>query len=1039
MKWRIAAVIGLLSFISTTVYSQTREITGTVSSDDGQGGLPGVTILIKGKSQGTTTDFDGDYSISALPTDTLVFSFIGYKPLSKVVGNRTVIPVELTLDVEELAEVVVIGYGTIKKSDLTGSVGSLKVENLENRAVTQVEQALSGQIAGVQVTQSNGMPGAPITIRVRGIGTVNNADPLYVVDGILLTDISFLNPADIKSLEVLKDASATAIYGSRGANGVVLISTRSGNMPNKTTVVFNSYMGVQDLWRVPGVTDRDGFVQLVNESRLNAGQTIYEDFEESNIQNLDNTDWVDAITRKAMMQDHYLSVSGGSGKNSYSLSVGSMKQDGIILSSQYARQTARLSLNSQVNKFVQAGANVGFASSKRKLSEGEGEASSNRAGPLLGAMSADPTMPIRREDGEFQVLPNTGTYNPVANLNYFDNDIRENRVVGSLFAEVTFFEGLKYNGNFGITLANKHYKEYDHTFDMSIPGVPWDRPTSLLTQKEEESFRYTINNILTFSKKIDKHDFSIMVGRTAEQATYEFVNVVAGNTPSNRPEDQYIESTDGNGAVRGYLEKSDAIISYLARAIYSYDGKYLMTASYRKDYSNKFIRENIGAGFPSFSLGWNISKEGFMQNISGLDFLKIRAGWGQVGNQNIPNFAYTSLVYKREEGQGSIGSTGNHGFDYPFGGKEKNGSVNVNAENPNVTWETTEQINLGTDAEFLDGKISFSADYFIKDTERMLLTVPLPGSVGVSGTQVNAGSVRNTGIELTLSHKNRINDFNYDISGNITFIDNEVISLGNGDALIGGGGVTRTDVGYDISSFWGWSTAGVFQDEKQIEEYNALDGDATTPYQNGAAPGDLIFKDINGKDENGNYTGVPDGKIDDADQQVIGSPIPDFTFGVNINASYKAFDFTLSLQGVYGNELYYNQLWALYFNSRTNFSDVALNRWTPEKPSNTYPRLTNSDANNNQRDSDFFVKDGSFMRLKNVQLGYNLPTKLINKIGVQKFRIYVAAQNLFTFTKYEGFDPEIGQSDKNQNLAIGIDNGSYPLSRVFFTGVNLTF
>lgn len=1036
--------IFLLGFLilSNLLQAQSLKVSGKVSSTDQKDGLPGVTIMIKGSTTGTITNFDGIYSLNASPGDTLTYSFVGYIPENRVVSaSRTTLDVMLAEDIKSLEEIVVIGYGTQKKSDLTGAISSISSEQLSNRAINRVEQALGGQMAGVQVTQASGQPGAGVTVRIRGVGTVNNSDPLYVVDGMPLRDIAYLNPGDIESIEVLKDASAAAIYGSRGANGVVLITTKTGS-GNKTRVTYNAYVGMQELWRKPEVQDRDGYVALINESRTAGGQSIYEDFEPGNVENLANTDWIDAITRRAPTQDHHLSVTGGSEKLKYSTSIGYMNQEGIVLNSGFERYSFRLNVDAQINKKLKWGANMGITSSNRELAPNEG---SFRNGPLIKAMIADPTMPVRREDGEFWVLERTDFANPIGNMTYFNDDRTENRMVGSVYADYQIFEGLSFRSSLGLDARFRERKQFAHEFDMSTETVNWDRLVSFLEWQNDKDHRLVSTNLFTYTKKFGKHDISAVAGYTLEKGREEFIYLNAENTQSNAEKHRYLGTTNRSSFQLDGSPSEQKLESFLGRINYVYNNKYLLTASLRRDESWKFTRAisrsyRIGY-FPSFSAGWKLSEEAFIKdNFKSIELLKIRAGWGQIGNQEVDDYAYTSLVQNFSEGGAAAGAAGGHGLDYPFGEERAQGWANLVGENPGLRWETTQQFNVGVDAEFWQGKLSVTTDYYVRTTKDMLVTIAIPGSTGFDAPPVNGGSVENRGFEFATTYRNKVGDFKYEIGGNITFLQNEVTSLGQGgEPIFAAGGRSRTDVGDPIASFYGYTVEGVFQSTDQIEEYNAR-GEASDPYQTNAEPGDFIFKDIDGRDADGELTGVPDGRIDEADQRVVGNPHPDFIYGINASASYKNFDLSISLQGVQGNEIFYSQLSSIYFGARSNFSEEASQRWTPESPSNTHPRLTTLDKNNNARNSDFYLRDGSFLRLRNVQLGYTLPKALSERLNIERLRIYLAGQNLLTFTKYPGFDPEIGdQGSGDQSLDYGIDRATYPLSRVYMIGVNLNF
>lgn len=1051
--WLLKTILILLVFIAfnNEMMGQGFEVSGKVTSQmENEETLPGVSIMVKGTAKGTVTDLEGNYQLRANPGDTLLFSYVGYLSEEKIVSpGQSILNVSLVLDIVGLDEVVVIGYGTQKKSDLTGAVSSISSEDLENKAVNRLEQALAGRAAGVQITQSTGQPGDNVTVRIRGIGTVNNADPLYVVDGLPLRDISYLNPNDIASIEVLKDASAAAIYGARGANGVILVTTKEGKV-GEVNVSFNAYVGQQDMWKKPEVLDRDGFAMLNNEARTNSGLSTWPEFAPENISNLDNTDWIDAITNKALMQNYHLSINGGSDKSRYAISAGYLNQDGIIKTTGYEKYSARVNVDSKIGERIQIGTNIGLSTSTMTTGQDEGSLSS--PGPLLSALRADPSRPVRRDDGEFMLLVRTGFRNPMASLTYFNHDSYKDRIVGNAFVNIELLDGLVFKSSLGMDYTNGEYKDFSHKYDMGIEGYPWDRPGSLLEQELYNKFRWAWEQTLTYQKTFGSHDLTALVGYSAEEGINEFVYINAENTPSNDVNDRYLSLTDGSSEQLQGRPTEEALVSILGRFIYSYNNKYLATASIRRDQSSKFVDDNQVGYFPSFSFGWKISEESFMSGIEFLDLFKLRGGWGQLGNQEIEAYPYTTFMERFAEG-GEVGGSSSHGLDYPFGGERAIGTINVQGENRAVRWELTEQINLGFDANMFNNRLSVTADYFVRNTNDMLVRIPVPGNVGVSIPSQNAGSVENKGFEFTTSFKNSMGNFRYEVGGNISFVRNKVTSLGRGgEPLIGANGITRTDVGDPIASFYGSKVIGVFQNQDEIDYYDNLDGDPSTAYQPNAEPGDFIFADIAGVNEEGVRVETPDGRVDDNDRTNIGNPHPDFMYGFNANLGYKNFDLTMYLQGFYGNDVYYRQLRNLVFSAESNFSPEALDRWTGEGTSNTVPRIVFIDRNNNARASDYYVKDGSFLRIRNIQLGYTLPSNFTERINISRLRVYISAQNLFTFTKYPGFDPEIGQQGKNRqqlqpgqnaeyktSLDYGIDRGTYPQSRVFMVGVNVNF
>ncbi|WP_422080900.1 SusC/RagA family TonB-linked outer membrane protein [Ulvibacterium sp.] len=987
-------------------------ITGTVS--DEQGPIPGANILIQGTTRGTQSDFDGNYSIEASPDDVLIISYIGYATQNIVVGDQTIINVSLQTDQEQLDEVVVIGYGTVKKSDLTGSVSSVNTDEINKTQVPSLAQAVQGRAAGVVVSKTSGQPGSTPTVRIRGIGTVNNADPLYIVDGVPINDIANINFADAESVEILKDASATAIYGSRAANGVVLITTKTGRKDSAPLISYSSYYGFEEKIDNLDVLNAEQWATINNEGRVNDGNPINPDLE--NPSSLETFNWRDAVYKTGTVANHQVSVAGGTDKTNYYFSFGHFDQKGIIKNTSFRRTNFRINNTYQIKPKIKLGHNIQYTNAKT-VGILDGGINSNQKTAFTGYV-IDPASPISNDDGTpARPLFSTEILNPVGSTIYNLRPSSREGFLGNLFVNIDLFEDLTFSSNIGVEINNRKVDNFEEEFFISAEQ---NRPNNryVLTRAENRTLIWfnTLNYQKTFN---EKHNFSALLGHETQQLKFNSVNATRSNIP-----DGVENPTLGSGAVdtatnSGNISES-SLLSFFGRVNYNFGQRYLITATYRADGSSRFGSNNSFAYFPSLALAWNLHNENFF-DVKSIDQIKFRVGWGETGNQDIPNSAIFSTL-----------STNNN---YALGDAESAaiGLGPTRPGNPDLRWETTTTTNFGVDLGLFKNSFTLSADYFIKNTSDLLLETPIPRLSGFSGNPtVNAGEIENKGLELVANFKKKIGDFNFSLGGNISFVDNVVVSLADEGSVITAGragngyvDLSRTEVGQPLASFYGLEMIGIFQDDSEIENNASLPGNQ---------PGDVRYRDVN-----------DDGVINDDDRKIIGSPLPDFTYGINLDLAYKQVDLSVFFQGSQGNDIFNATGWMLEGFLDSNLSTGFLNRWNGPGTSNTVPRATFAGFSNNNLASSRFVEDGSYLRLKNIQLGYTLPESVLDKTFISFARIYIAGQNLLTFTNYNGLDPELGiddtqtQTGNRTTLDIGIDRGRFPSARTISLGIDVNF
>ena len=1049
---KLLSVLFLLSFTLAAVYAQNIQIKGTVVSGTDNEPLPGVNVVVKGNtSTGTITDFNGTFTLSAPADAILSISYIGFKSQEIAVKGHKDIKIVLQEDSETLDEVVVVGYGVQKKSVVTASIAKVSADDLASTAPVRMDNALKGLASGVTVTSSSGQPGAAAQIRVRGVGTIRTengaADPLYIVDGMPLEGgLDYLNPNDIASIEVLKDAASGAVYGARAANGVILVTTKTGKI-GKTKVTYDFSYGWQSAWKKRDVLNASEYALMINEGAINAG--IAPKFSDPYSYG-QGTNWQDEVfNNNAPMMNHQVSVSGASEKVNYLFSLGFYTQDGIVGGnfdrSNYERLTLRS--NTQYTLFdeskernwlnsLKVTSNLSYA----RIKSTNFDDNSTWGTPLGSALALSPILNVYDETEEaikaqfdkygttaectpvydprngklFSIPGEFGEMsNPIAKLSLPGDKHWSHKFVANFSAELQLWDNLKFKTSYGADLSFWGYDSYRPLYYLRSGES--STQSSAYSRKEDGTV-WQLENVLMYDKSIDKHSFSVLLGQSAKKSSGSYLYGSRNNmTNYSRP---YIDASTGLAAnadrdAAGAPSVDATLASIFARASYNYDERYMLQVTVRRDGSSRFGPNNHYAVFPSFSLGWNLTNEKFMnKRPNWLTTTKIRLSWGKNGNENIGNFKYTVLT-----------SPGNNAI---FGSSENviNGVKASGLANPDLKWEESEQLDFGLDFGFFNTALTFTADYYKKKTNGMLMEMNIPFYVGEAKPIGNVGKMENSGIELEAAYKFRVSDWNFRVSANASYLKNKLIEYGNEsgwenlDSFQGTGDISRAENGKPFPFFYGYKTAGIFQNTDEVKAYKNDKGELLQPT---AVPGDVRFVDVDGN-----------GIIDANDRTDIGKGMPDWTFGFNLGVSWKNFDLNMMWQGTAGNDIY----------DATRRTDIAtsnlpswmLNRWTGEGTSNRIPRFVQGD-NVNWQSSDLYVYDGSYLRLKNIQLGYTLPAALTQKVFISSLRFYVAAENLFTFTKYHGFDPEISSG----GTSLGIDYGVYPQARVWTIGASLSF
>ncbi|MBQ9339345.1 MAG: TonB-dependent receptor [Paludibacteraceae bacterium] len=1052
----------LAAIFALSLSAQTLEVNGVVLTDDSSEPAVGANVVVKGTTLGTITDIDGRFSLSAKKGDIILFSYVGYKTEEVRVNGSQPLRVTLHSDSEMLEEVVAVGYGKMRKQDLTGAIASVSADELTKTPAANITTALQGRAAGVTVTNGSGQPGDNATIRIRGIGSaIAGNDPLYVVDGVITSDISFLSASDIESMQILKDASSAAIYGSRGANGVIIITTKSGSQ-GKANISFDAYWGIQNRWKkLPlmganemvdtklriaimkdGVDAIDAY-KIYNDKGLGAyiatltGSSPYfpTNFDYAN----QNTDWQDEVfNSNAFMHNYNLGVDGGSDKGHYALSANYFEQNGTIIGSNYKRLSLRINADWNVRKWLTIGEHLSFvtSSSRRAMNN----SSSPGASILSAALAMAPWDPTVYPEGSVNINGEDisgknaassnfkNVTNPISMVSESFPSSKPMRLLGDIYIDIKPIKQLSIRPSISMDLNMGHTRNYKNAYDYSV----YDRATlNYLSASLSRSYSLLEETTITYADKIGAHNFSAMIGQTWSEYNYYSISGSGANILNPVETNRYLNKTTENRT-----ESSDSVsrtrrMSALARFFYSYDDRYMATINFRADASSVF-QKNPWGFFPSASLAWRLSQEPWLRDQEWLDNLKLRLGWGRVGNDaNLSNSTF--LV--------TIGSSNSVFYGYPLGmpndaQEMAYGAAVLTQANIDGKWETNEQWDLGIDFNFWNGNLSGTIDIFRRTTLDALLYVNAPSHVGNRYSLVkNVGNIRNDGVEFTLEHARKVGHVSYTIGGNMSFIRNRLLKVNGGSPLYSG--YTKTDEGMPLGSFWGFEYEGIYQSDAEVLAHQWYYADK--PDQIGVHAGDAKYRDI---DNNG--------IINDDDKTYIGNPFPKFTYGINLGAEFYGVDIQLFFQGVYGNQIYnalryrtegagndcslsptmsdvwvgYNDLMLNAMLARgINYMDLNL-----ENRNGTIPNPVGSPSNSYS--SSRFVESGSYFRLKNLQIGYTFPKQWMQKAHLQRLRVYMTAANLFTATLYSGYDPEVGG---------GTDYGNYPQSRTFTFGLNANF
>lgn len=1042
-RLRLALSILLLVAGMVTTTAQTRTVTGIVTSASDGEPLIGATILVKETKAGTVTDMDGKFSIRIAKGQTLVVSYIGYNSKNIKYTGKATVEVELTEDAATLDEVVVVGYGVMKRSDLTGSVVSVGTNEIKKSVITSVDQALQGRAAGVQVTQNSGSPGGGISVSIRGVNSLNGNEPLYVIDGVAIdgqtngnsSALSSINPSDIVSMEVLKDASATAIYGSRGSNGVVLITTKKGQA-GKPTISYEGYYAIQQIPTKLETLNLREYAVLYNERVDVLGWGEREEFADPSILG-DGTNWQNEIFRSAPMHNHQLSVSGGSDSGQYLFSGGYLSQDGIAVGSNFERFSVRVNADSKIGKWLQVGVQSSFSNTKKTNTIDNGNV-------IETALKQLPEMPARNPDGSwgYQEDNQLGTYysNPLADALTRENYDKSFQLLLNGYANMNLAKGLtlrmEYGGSYNY--GNGYY------FQPELTLGSWSQ-TSSGTRSASNSSYWSFKQYLTYMNTFaKKHSVNIMVGHEAQESSWENLSGSRAGYLFNNVHE--LNVGDAKTATNSNQKGSSSIESYYGRLNYAFDERYMLTATLRADGSSTFGKDNRWGWFPSVALAWRFKQESFLKNVSWLSNGKLRLGWGLVGNQNAGSYAYGATM-------ASVSTAYGTGF-YPN-----------NFANSKLKWEQTKSWNIGLDLNFLNNRIEFIFDAYLKNTDNLLMQAVLPTYVSgvINSPWVNSGAMRNKGFEFTLNTVNILNnDFEWSTGLTFSLNRNEVTRLYTESAgmqgNINGLTYTYTTVGQPVAQFYGYKVIGMFEQEDNFYKKDANGDfllDASGNKQIVALPegkevnegtgvwyGDYIYADLN-----------DDGVINEQDRTYLGNPEPKFTFGINNNWRWKGFDINLFLTGSVGNKVF-NYLaqqqsdptsrWVT-LKSVSDFAkydlidpdgERTLENMHMTNPGATTYRIDQATSNENSRMSNIFIEDGSYLRIKNLAVGYTLPKKMLQKVGIENIRVYFNVQNLYTFTKYNGYDPEVGSYNQNVLLR-GVDYARYPSQRIYTFGLNL--
>lgn len=1014
----MALLFSVFMLQSGFAQQKTLSVSGKVTSAGDGIGVPGANITVDGGGASTSTDFDGAYKINVKPNDVLKITVLGFRTQKIQVNNQSIINITMQAETADLKEVVVIGYGTQKKKVSTAATSVVSSKDIQAVAVGDVVNSLQGQSSGVNVTSASGQPGAGMVINIRGVGTAGNNSPLYVVDGVLVDNgIGYLDPSVIERVDILKDAAAASIYGARAANGVVLVTTKKGK-DGKMNVALSTYTGFQHVAKKLDLLNSYEYATIMNESRVNSGLTPL--YTQEQIAAFPDHDWQDDMFNEgAIKQNHSLMITGGNNKSTIATGLSYYGQEGLIGSqnnqSKYGRTTFTVNSTSElIENHLKVGENFSYSNIKSSGVSDQGIYNNS----IRGFLNAAPIDQAYDENGDFAhsiVAPDVS--NPLGSLYY--NNFNENKIdrfVGNFFAEAKFLKNFTFRTSFGVDITDSAYRSYLPIYNLSSNN---NNTHSSVTQSSNKGLGWLFENTLQYKASLnDVHHFDVLVGTSAKENTSEYMSATGKDLNFDDFRHAYLSNaTDKTSNTVSGGRNDYAMQSYFGRLLYDYDNKYLFSATVRRDGSSNFGPNNKYAIFPSFSAGWNVDKESFFPESSVLTNLKVRGSWGQNGNDQIRSFAYMSTISSYDK-------------TYHFGTTDETLQVGSSPDaiaNPDLKWETSEQLDLGFDLT-LFSSLTFSFDYYDKQTKDWLVQASIPDIAGAAAPYINGGDITNKGYEFSLGYRTNFGDnWTLGVNGNLSFNDNEVTRIANAEGIIHGESnllfqgideINRVEVGQPIGYFYGLKTDGIFQNAAEV----------AAGVQPNAMPGDVRFVDLNG-----------DGKIDANDKTKIGDPNPDMTYGVNFDVTYKAFDLSVYTYGVSGSQ----NVFGVHDYSRAynNYTTTILNRWTTEGSSNSIPRVTyGTDANGNYtRFSDLYIQNADFFRIKAVTLGCDL-TKLSDNLKFfSKFRFYVAANNLFTFSQYQGMDPEIGFGNANQSWAKGIDVGFYPQPRTYMLGLNVNF
>jgi TonB-linked SusC/RagA family outer membrane protein len=1055
-QWVLSVLFVILAFMASgNGYAQDYQVKGMVTDATTGEPLPGVNIVITGTGTGAITDVNGKYAITVPHGNaSLQFSYVGYNAETMTVEGETILDVILVPDIKSLDEVVVTGYGSVKKSDVTGAIASIKAVNLKRQPVTSFDDALQGLASGISI-QTDGTPGKEATVLIRGVGSINGGNPLYVVDGIVADNISMINPSDIESIEILKDGSSAAIYGARAADGVILVTTKRGKKANGISVSLESYYGTQSTIKTLGFLNTHDYAMILNEASENNPSTSVTPRVQDILahpEKYDNgTDWEDELLQNGAIQDHNLSITGGSENINFYLSGGYLRQDGIILTSNYEKYSFRFNSDIKVGKF-KFGESVALSNSNRSPYVYAEWGREDYYTPIQYAIQMSPAIPVYDSLGHYAGPDDAldginNTPNPVGYMHINDVNFNEKAIAANLYGQIDLFKGFSYRFNLGINSTIGH----DMQHLLLPPGNSmgnWKRSYGdviRLIEGNSNALRMVYENIFKYNFELGIHKFDLMGAITKETYESRSTSLTTEGYPGERFT-SYNATTEIPPDIPGGSELEDGLLSYVGRINYSFNNLLVFAGTIRRDGSSKFGQTNKYGTFPSASLAWKISEHNFIKSVNAISSLKLRLGIGQLGRERIGSYMYQSsmtamsdgVFYKDDDGNLIVGNT----------------QQLARFPNRGIQWETETQTNIGIDGALFQNTLSFSFDYYVRKTSDMLLNKayapsgpsfhPWEGPGQVVAT--NVGSLQNKGFEITLGYVKKIGDVRIKIDGNLFTFKNKIISLGDTVPLAGAGVwdlgmIQRSEEGYPINQFYGYEVEKIFQLSDDTNGDGICDNQGSYVKSNGttsltqpkAHPGDLKFKDTDG---NGQLT-------DDGDKVYIGNPIPDFIYSLNFGASYKGLELNIQLYGVHGNEIFnYGKYRRLNSSGSYNLDDDVLGRWTPENPGATIPRVVKSDPNRNfSTVSDFYIEDGSYLRVKNISLSYSIPEKLLRKVkGLSNLTIYARGQNVFTFTKYSGYDPEVSSAYfGSPTMTGGIDMFNYPRPQTWLAGIKVDF